>query len=242
MENKFSVDEKKNKKALILFKKEKSKKIISQENRNNSKENLATKITNNTTNNTYINSNSKTKTKSNEPSTGIRIIKITKNKNEVKKNNYLIKKEKNVCNKLNIRKKLEHNSSYNNKKPKKINTENNIIINNNKITKKEKYKNNYTCNNNEASSYIKLKIKEKSKESKSNISNYDKRRNYNVPKIRTYRKIKQKLIKKNELTEEEKKEKEKEREIEREQNLIKLLENKQNNYIREFEKMVQDTN
>jgi len=233
VENKFSVDEKKNKKALILFKKEKSKKIISQENRNNSKENLATKITNNTTNNTYINSNSKTKTKSSEPSTGIRIVKITKNKNEVKKNNYLIKKEKNVCNKLNIRKKLEHNSSYNNKKPKKINTENNIIINNNKITKKEKYKNNYTCNNNEASSYIKLKIKEKSKESKSNISNYDKRRNYNVPKFR---------IKKTNENETRKEEdtttyNEDIRKNEKEKNVQKLLENV--SYIKNLQKMME---
>ena len=234
MENKFSVDEKKNKKALILFKKEKSKKIISQENRNNSKENLATKITNNTTNNTYINSNSKTKTKSNEPSTGIRIIKISKNKNEVKKNNYLIKKEKNVCNKLNIRKKLEHNSSYNNKKPKKINTENNIINNNsnNKIIKKEKYKNNYTCNNNEPSSYIKLKIKEKSKENKSNISNYDKRRNYNVPKLRIKKTNENETRKEEDTTYNEDI-----RKNEKEKNVQKLLENI--SYIKNFQKMIE---
>ena len=234
MENKFSVDEKKNKKALILFKKEKSKKIISQENRNNSKENLATKITNNTTNNTYINSNSKTKTKSNEPSTGIRIIKISKNKNEVKKNNYLIKKEKNVCNKLNIRKKLEHNSSYNNKKPKKINTENNIINNNsnNKIIKKEKYKNNYTCNNYEPSSYIKLKIKEKSKENKSNISNYDKRRNYNVPKLRIKKTNENETRKEEDTTYNEDI-----RKNEKEKNVQKLLENI--SYIKNFQKMIE---
>ena len=73
------MDEKKNKKALILFKKEKPKRIISQEKRNTSKENLTSKITNNTTNNTYINSNSKNKPTKIETQTHIKKIKL-KNK------------------------------------------------------------------------------------------------------------------------------------------------------------------
>ena len=226
MENKYSVDEKKNKKALILFKKEKSKKIISQDNRNNSKENLASKLTNNTTNNTYINSNSKTKTKSHEPSSGLRIVKISKYKNDNKNNK---KREKN----LNLRKRLDN---IKNTKPKKINTEINEIKSKekkDKLSEKFKYKNNYTCNNNEGSSYVKIKInKEKSKDNKSNISNYDKRRNYNVPKLR---------IKKTADTE-ARKEEETTTDIdikrnEKEKNVQKLLEN--NSYVRFFQKMIE---
>ena len=66
----------------------------------------------------------------------------------------------------------------------------------------------------------------------------EKRRNYNVPKIRT------KKANETEIKQEEDKGKEideNEREMTKEKNLIKLLENKQNSYIRDFQKMVQDT-
>ena len=142
------MDENKNKKAQILFKKEKQKRIISQEKRNNSKENLTSGITNNTSNNTYLNSNS---------SSGIRIIKtkfkkeqenvknnspripnsgpIKKKLNEIP-NRKMDKKQKNYrkekLQKLelmndNNNKVLKKNKSFNYKKPKCISTDNNIF-------------------------------------------------------------------------------------------------------------------
>ena len=58
--------------------------------------------------------------------------------------------------------------SYNQKNPKKLNTENNIIKNKKeKIIEKKKYKNYNTNNNEGSSSYIKIKLnKEQSKNPK----------------------------------------------------------------------------
>ena len=142
------VDEYNNKKAQILYKKEISKRIISQEKRNNSKENITSGITNNTSNNTYLNSNNS--------SLGLKITK-TKNKNNYDENqkNYSprmpvntqmkkklneipYRKDKNQKNyKKEKLKKLEglndnnkimkKNKSFNYKKPKSISTDNNIF-------------------------------------------------------------------------------------------------------------------
>ena len=133
------------------------------------------------------------------------------------------------------------NISYNQKKPKKLNTENNLI----NREKKEKYKNNYTTNNNEgSSSYIKIKInKDKSKESKTNISNYDKRRRYNVPKCRIKKTLENDTKKNNDTTTEnnddmiepELKEKE------REKNIQKLLDKSNKGYIKSLQKMLENS-
>ena len=56
MDNIYSLDENRNRKAQILFKNEKEKRTISNDKRDISKENFASKLTNNTTNNENLNS------------------------------------------------------------------------------------------------------------------------------------------------------------------------------------------
>ena len=304
------MDENINKKAQILFKKEKPKRIISHEKRKNSKENITSKITNNTSNNTYLNSNNST--------SGIKLIKI-KNKKDIngsentknyspripksgpvkKKVNEIPdrKKEKNQKNyrkeklqKLGLNdgnnKIMKKNKSFNQKKPKSISTDNNIFncdvkkkedINKNKINipnnNKIKYNNYLKDNNNndnnkltskQNGSYTKInknkvnaictyenqkkntsllirnKTNEnynKSKENKSNISNYDKRKNYNVPKCKA-------KPRKNENQEKEdinvQNENDDEAENEKEKNISKLLQNQEASYIKEFKKLMEE--
>ena len=222
IDNKISVDENRSKKVpLILFKKDKkdkSKRTIIQDKRNNSKDNLTSKITNNTTNTTNINSNSKIKKKNEEKNKPKKIV------------------QKLECIDDHKRKGLKHNMSYNQKNPKKLNTENNIIKNKKeKIIEKKKYKNYNTNNNEGSSSYIKIKLnKEQSKENKTNISNYDKRRNYNVPKFRIKRTTENET-RKNDTTENELDSDL--RKNEKEKNVQKLLEN--NSYIKEYQKILE---
>ena len=184
--------------------------------------------------------------------------------NKIKKNNKQEKNHKLQLDDNSIKTNPNNNLSYNLKKPKTIKTDNNIYYDMGE--KKERYKEkiNYKKNN-KNTSYKKInnenanknknnlrlnKIKDDdirsktneasnnniSKESKSNISHYEKRKNYNVPKVRIKR-TKENTPKKKE----EKKIDENEREIEKEKYILNLLESKQNSYIREFQKMVQDT-
>ena len=74
-----------------------------------------------------------------------------------------------------------------------------------------------------------------SKENKSNISNYDKRKNYNVPKV----KRKLKITEKEERTETNE-ENEEEKENEKEKLKAQLFQNAQDNYLRVFQKQVQE--
>ena len=208
---------------------------------------MTSKITNNTTNNTYINSNSKNKPPKIEPQSQIKKIKFTKknntNKTKAKKGgNYLKEKIRGLQN-LNINegkiKNSNNNTSFNNasKKPKKINTENNINNNKKKFFNEKIKINNYTTNNNDHSnSYIKIKIQKEKKDNKNNISNYDKRRNYNVPKLRI-KKTAENDTKKNDTTEVnddlELKNNEKDKNVQR------LLEN--NSYIKLLQQMMENS-
>ena len=252
------MDKNKNKKALILFRKTKDARTISNEDRNISKDNLASKLTNNTTNNININT-----INSNHGTRIIETKKFLEKEEEIsnkKKNQKRFKKLKLDENNIKINdKEINHK-----KRPIEINIENNIYYNKDGLKERHTGKIKYNNINNKYIPYkkinkgsinnekniIKNRIKNSRKRSKdneednklmediSNISNLEKRRNYNVPKVR---------IKKNNNIKIKKKEKidnqinGNEKEIEREKNLIKLLENKQNSYIREFQKMVQNT-
>ena len=138
------------------------------------------------------------------------------------------------------------NLSYNQKKPKKLNTENNIINKNKKekLSEKKIYKNNYTTNNDGSSSYIKIKInKDKSKENKNNISNYDKRRNYNVPKFRIKKTVENDTKKNNDTTTENNEEiiDSELKQKEKEKNIQNLLEKNNKAYIKSIQKILENS-
>ena len=180
---------------------------------------------------------------------------------------------------------MKKNKSFNQRKPKTISTDNNILIcqnkkkeeinknkininNNNKIktkyniindndndnnhvliskqngsyTKLNKNKVNTTntCENHKKNNSILIRSKTNenyniSKENKSNISNFDKRKNYNVPKI----KVKQRSIEKEEKEELIGKNEE-EGENEKEKNISKLLQNQEVSYIKEIKKLLEE--
>ena len=138
---------------------------------------------------------------------------------------------------------------------KKAKTKYNNYINNNQISNnkqngsytkidKNKFNNNInnTCEAQKKNAHSLLRNKtaenyNSSKENKSNISNFDKRKNYNVPKV----KIKSKLMEKEEKKEMNTNEQtEEERLYEKERLLNKLIQGQQNCCVRECKKLIKE--
>ena len=295
IENTCTLEEKKNKKALVLFDNRSQKRIISEKRKIKKENDSGSGMTDDSSKNARLKSNNSFKTikikhvingsethsnnaKNKDISSRIPISGPNKKrKNEIP----ITKKEKNFrkekIQKLdlhsdNMKKLHKQNSSFNQKMPKLMPTDNNNIIHNHENKKMVNNKiNNYLSENNQLlknnqnnqnGSYTKINknkvniintgetqkknniglIRNKtnenynqSKENKSNISNYDKRKNYNVPKV----KKKLKIMEKEERTETNE-ENEEEKENEKEKLKAQLFQNAQDNYLRVFQKQVQE--